>query len=769
MNRKSNRIILLGGIASLTLSLAAHAQRRPYIGYVYPAGGQQATTFQVRLGGQDLDALHSVLVTGPGVTARVVDYYRRLGNQEVQLLNEQLKELKRAPDTAPAMAPVMAPAMTNENPAKANENPAKANENPAKPSMEAEKPPESSNKDDPAQNLASRIERRIREAVQTPACASIANLVLLEITIAPDAPPGPRELRLVTARGVSNPLQFHVGQLPESTRTPMIPATLQVLGKEAAALRKRPPEEAEVRVTLPCTVNGQIASGEVNRYRFQANKGQHLVISTLARQLIPYLADAVPGWFQPVLTLYDANGREVAYDDDYRFKPDPVILYQVPADGEYAVVIHDGIYRGREDFVYRISIGELPFVTSIFPLGGPAGAPPPPGMAGWGLAGAKLDSPPPDARPGIVTLAANNTGRVSNRVPFALDTLPEESDREPNDTAAAAQKVTLPVIVNGRIDRADDWDVFQFTGKADDPLVIEVQARRLDSPLDSLIKLTDATGKVLAFNDDCEDLTSGTNTHHADSYLMTQLPADGTYFVHIGDTARHAGEEYGYRLRISAPRPDFELRVVPSSVAIPIKSSATVSVYVMRKDGFTGSIKLALKDPPAGFAAAPVVIPANQALAKFTVKGGPEPANTPVRLSITGSAMNGTQEIVREAVPAEDRMQAFLWRHLVPASDLPVLVFDPKYQAPPKRVAPVRPPPPEVPSPVAAATPATPNIPATPNTTVPPAANPPPAAKPKFTKQQIAGRLRQLKILYEDDLLTDAFYDAKVTECETAQ
>jgi hypothetical protein len=43
------------------------------------------------------------------------------------------------------------------------------------------------------------------------------------------------------------------------------------------------------------------------------------------------------------------------------------------------------------------------------------------------------------------------------------------------------------------------------------------------------------------------------------------------------------------------------------------------------------------------------------------------------------------------------------------------------------------------------------------------------APKPKFTKQQIAGRLRQLKLLYEEGLLTDAFYDTKVTECEAAQ
>ena len=631
--------------------------------------------------------------------------------------------------------------------------------------MEADKAAAVAGVDEPTQALIGNIERHVREAVQTPACASITNLVLIEVTIAPDAPPGPRELRLVTPRGVSNPLQFHVGQLPESTRKPMLAASLQVLGKEAAALRKRPPEEAEARITLPCTVNGQMASGEINRYRFHAEKGQRLVITTQARQLIPYLADAVPGWFQPVLVLCDSDGKELAYADDYRFNPDPVLLYQVPADGEYVFAIRDGLYRGREDFVYRISAGELPFVTSLFPLGGPAGAAPAPALSGWGLAGAKLDAPPAAISSGLVSLTASCSGHTSNRLPFAFGALPEILEAEPNDNAAAAQEVTLPVIINGRIERADDWDVFQFTGHGNDPLVVEVQARRLDSPLDSVIKLTDAGGKVLASNDDCEDLTSGTNTHHADSYLMTNLPADGTYFVHIGDTAQHSGEDYGYRLRLSAPQPDFELRVVPSSASLALKSAATVSVYAVRKDGFSGPIKLYLKNPPPEFSASPVVIAANQTLAKFTIKSGPTPTSEPVRLVVSGTGTLGTQQAERDAVPAEDQMQAFLWRHLVPASDLPVLVYDPKVLPVPKRVAPVRPLTAEELTLVVVGPPA-PAAGATPPATAAPGATPLPAGKPKFTKQQIAGRLRQLKLLYEDGLLTDAFYDARVTECE---
>ncbi len=744
MNRHFHRIAWLGWITALLLAPAAHAQRRPYIGFAYPAGGQQATTVQMRLGGQDLDDVNAVLVTGSGVTARIVEYDRRLGNQEVQLLNEQLKELKRKA-AAPAMAPEMAPAMAAEPPMMAE--------------MAAQPAPSGPRDGEPG--LSAKIERRVREAVQTPACAALANIVLVELRIDAGATPGARELRLVTLRGVSNPLPFHVGQLPESVRKPMVSANLQILGKEAAALRKRPAEEAEERITLPRTVNGQIASGEINRYRFQASKGQRLVISTQARQLIPYIADAVPGWFQPVLALYDGTGREVAYSDDYRFKPDPVILFQVPQDGDYVFAIYDGIYRGREDFVYRITVGDLPFVTSLFPMGGPADAPRPPAMTGSGLAGAQLDAPSADARPGVLSLAASKAGYVSNRVPFVLESLPEELEREPNDTLATAQKVTLPVIINGRIGHRDDWDVFQFIGKADDPLVIEVQARRLDSPLDSVVKLTDATGKVLAFNDDCEDLTAGINTHHADSYLMTRLPADGIYFVHIGDTARNSGDEYGYRLRLSAPQPDFELRVVPSSASLAVNSSATVTVYAVRKDGFSGPIQLTLKNPAPGFSAVPVVIPANQPFAKLTLKSGPAAPPALVELAVVGSATLGGLAIVRDAVPAEDRMQAFLWRHLVPANDLRVLVFDPKAQPPPKRVPPARPPP---------------KSPATPSATPPvagaavvAAGSPPAVVPPKFTKQQIEGRLRQLKLLYQEGLLTDAFYDAKATECEAGQ
>ncbi len=718
--------------AGLFAAPAAQAQTRPYIGFVYPAGGQQGATSEIRLGGQGLDDVHAVVVSGSGVSARIVECRRRLNNQELQLLNEQLKELKRATSSLAAATETIA-----------------AN---------------SGSQDDP-RKLIARIEKRVGEFVQTPACAALATLAIVEVAIEPQAVPGRREIRLVTPRGVSNPLAFHVGQAPEFSRKPMLSATLQVLGKEARALRQRPADEVEDRVTIPCTVNGQIASGEVNRYRFQARRGQRLVISTLGRQLIPYIADAVPGWFQPVLTLYDSKGKEVAFSDDYRFRPDPVILFEVPRDGEYVFAITDALYRGREDFVYRITIGESPFVTSLFPPGRQVGTSVTPKMKGWNLQAAVLTPLPNDTGPGIRSLTATRTEVVSNPVPFALDHLPDGFDQEPNNTPASAQPVKLPLIVNGRIDKTDDWDVFRFTGKSNETVVAEVQARRLDSPLDSVIRLTDATGTVLAFSDDREDLGAGVNTHQADSWFMATLPADGDYFIHLGDTARQGGKEHAYRLRLSGPQPDFELRVAPSSVRIRTNSTAAVTVYAQRRDGFTGAIKLELKDPPPGFSAAPVKLASGQNNAALTIKGPSSPTMLPVDLVVVGRAKAGANDLVHEAVPADDRMQAFLWRHLVPANDLKVLAWDPAYEPPPKRTAPVRP----VPAVVTNAVALTNLVNATNAIAATNAALVVAAAKPRFTKQQIIGRLRELKRLYEEGLIIDDFYIEKVAECEAAQ
>jgi hypothetical protein len=229
--------------------------------------------------------------------------------------------------------------------------------------------------------------------------------------------------------------------------------------------------------------------------------------------------------------------------------------------------------------------------------------------------------------------------------------------------------------VNGRIERPGDWDVFRFEGRADDEVVAEVYARRLDSPLDSVLKLTDANGQKLIANDDHEDKGNGLVTHHADSLLRTTLPVNGTYYLHIGDAQYKGGAAYGYRLRISSPQPDFELRVIPSSINARAGANVPITVHALRKDGFSNYITLALRDAPTGFRLNGRRVPAGKDQVRLTLKVPPKPLKEPLSLCLEGRAVIQGREIVRPAVPADDMMQAFMYRHLVPAKDLKVAVI----------------------------------------------------------------------------------------------
>ncbi len=597
----------------------------PHLGYVYPAGGRQGTIFQVRIGGRSLDGATDVTISGSGVEAKVVAQDKPLPQQQINSLREKLQELAKKGRDAATLKEM------------------------------------------------AEIRDQISASVKRLANPALAEVVVVQVTVAPDAALGERELRLATPLGLSNPLVLRVGQLPEFCENESSRATY--------------PETA---ITLPATVNGRIVPRDtskmlfparqgqqfqyanVDRYRFEAHPGQQLVVVASARELIPYLADAVPGWFQAVVALYDVHGKELAYDDDYRFHPDPVLHYVIPENGDYILEIKDAIYRGREDFVYRISIGELPFVTSIFPLGGPAGASTAVELKGWNLPVDKLTVTDQDQESGSRLLSVSKGELVSNHVAFGVDTLPECLEKEANDSPKSAQEVTLPIIVNGRIDKSGDWDVFRFDAHTGDQIVAGVYARRLDSPLDSVLKLTDADGRQLAFNDDHEDKGSGLDTHHADSRILATVPTDGTYYLYVGDAQRKGGAEYAYRLRISPPRPDFELRVCPSAINAAAGQTIPISVYALRKDGFSGDITLTLKGVPKMLVLSGGVVPGGQDHVQATLTLPPVARNEPISLRLEGRATIQGRELVRQAVPADDMMQAFAYRHLVPAKDLRV-------------------------------------------------------------------------------------------------
>ncbi len=624
--------------------------RLPRIGYVYPAGGRVGSTVAVTVGGQNLRPVSRVFVSGRGVAANLIEYVKPLSNQDIGNASRYIGQRSaylRAKDKPNAPQP------------------------PEKPELPDH--PLLRNIDDKTIDELSELRATLNDPKKQPN-AQIADTLRVNVTIAADAEPGDHELRVESPVGLSSPLCFQVSTVPEVAETD------SPTGKALTI----------PVVDLPVVLNGQVMPGDVDHFFFRARWGQRVVVRAYARKLIPYLADAVPGWFQATLALYDGNRAEVAFADDYGFEPDPVVFFMIPKDGVYEIEIRDSIYRGREDFVYRVAVGEMPFITSIYPLGAREGERATVNLTGWNILDRRLSL---DTSPGesIIRYATLSRNKLCNRVPYAVDTLPEADEAEANDRPNDAQKIDLPVTINGRIYKPGDVDWFEFKGQAGQEVVAEVYAHRLNSMLDSLLRLTDAEGKVVAWNDDYDNKEMGLQTRHADSYLSAKLPAAGVYRIQLADATRHGSDYHAYRLRVSAPRPDFGLRLMPSGATVPAGRVLPITVYAFRRDGFAGDIEVSLDESASGFHLSGGRIPAGVESIRMTLTAPPKDLDQPASLKLVGRASVAGRTVSRQVVPADDMMQAFIYHHLVPRDELAISVTKARFIAPAGQVASAKP------------------------------------------------------------------------------
>jgi len=174
---------------------------------------------------------------------------------------------------------------------------------------------------------------------------ALADSVTLEVTLAADAEPGRRELRVETPRGY--PILWRstlaTARIREQESEPVFePQTSSKAGfacrhDETPSRCGRGQRQIIPRERTWFTTRRAVHPRSADRFRFEARQGQQLVIAAAARDSF-LLPDAVPGWFQATLALYDAGeGRWLR-----RRLPvpsDPVLRFQVPEDGQYVVEI----------------------------------------------------------------------------------------------------------------------------------------------------------------------------------------------------------------------------------------------------------------------------------------------------------------------------------------------------------------------------------------------------------------------------------------------
>ena len=307
--------------------------------------------------------------------------------------------------------------------------------------------------------------------------------VMLEITAAKDASPGIHRFRIRTPLGTTNMMAFAVGALPE----------VKQRGKASTGSAAVPE-----MVALPATLIGDISTpGDKNSYEFEGKAGEEIVFRVQASRLGSDL--------KSMLILSDSSGQALATVGTRDANADAILHTKLTSDGRYTLSIADRDHGGGKNYFYRLDAGPLPYITSFFPLGVHAGEASEVSVAGFNLGDVReLKIEAPATAEGWTTTPLEASGvRPINEAKLAVGSEPEIIEREPNDTVAQAQIVSLPVTINGHIDGGikaggnPDEDYFRFHASRGEQLSIDVAAARLGSPLDSVIEVLDAQGNPI--------------------------------------------------------------------------------------------------------------------------------------------------------------------------------------------------------------------------------------------------------------------------------
>lgn len=472
--------------------------------------------------------------------------------------------------------------------------------------------------------------------------------LVASLTIAPDAPLGIQQIRIVTPYGVSNARNFVVGNLREII--------------EDETEESTPTMETDW-LALPVTVNGAIASiDDEDNFTFQLKKDARLICEVTA-QRIGSLLDSY-------LVLRNANGTEVANSglgDGF----DSVLDYTALETGKHTLHIRDIRYKGGDGYTYRLSIGELPYLETIFPLGGQRGT-----ENTVTVTGVNLDTV---ASIQVSIAAETPTGEQSLRVqtpsglatnphPFAIGNWAEMAETEPNNTSGNASAVTTPITLNGKIDKSGDVDWFSFEIEEPQILVFEVEAMKLSSNLDALLTLygpgkpVEASAEMASNGDKEQVLMVNDDAPSADARIDWNFEEAGKYSIAIRDLNNQGGETYPYRLNIRPLEPDCQLSVValdirnrPAAMDNPRVnrgSSVTLQIDVTRLDQFNGPIRLLCPSLPKTFDVSPTIVEAGQNRAMLTITAPWDAPLGLMPLSVVGVFAAGNRQIERTATPS---------------------------------------------------------------------------------------------------------------------
>ncbi len=210
----------------------------------------------------------------------------------------------------------------------------------------------------------------------------------------------------------------------------------------------------------------------------------------------------------------------------------------------------------------------------------------------------------PDVPAGNYWMRLVNTDGASQQRPFVVGSLPEVLESEPNDDPKKPHVLAdVNIVVNGRLNPANDVDHFAVDLKKGQTLVASLQANSLlRSPMDGVLQILSTAGFVLAENNDFNGL---------DPQIAFPVPKDGRYLIRVFafpstpdsdirffgselciyrlTLTTHGFADYAFPLAMSMKQPvSVELRgwnIPPSAKKINVKADAICEQFAVRHPG----------------------------------------------------------------------------------------------------------------------------------------------------------------------------------------
>lgn len=444
------------------------------------------------------------------------------------------------------------------------------------------------------------------------------------VRIKPSVETGRHEFRLLTGRGAWFGV-FWVGSTDES---------LEVEPNDSLRNAQN--------ISVPALINGRADGADPDYYRFHADAGQTVVFDVIATRLGSAL--------DPVLTLFDERGKELAYNDDAYIFKDARIAHTFTRPGVYAVLVSASFERSSKDADYRVLVTSNAYPRSALPLGARKGTMLEVVLRGWNMDRADRVSlgkdvaegrilertreslrvqidVPPSAPAGTSYLHVMSRGMDAEPVRFEVGQLPELTVG-----SSQALRVKASVVVNGQLpetgDRLKRVHSIEFDADAGGRYEFQVNAWRQGEVFDPVITLFGPDGRILGQED---DPAPNSFIHHPASHdprLVFVAPQSGRYRIQVRDATYEGGG--GYRLTIRPIAPGFEAEVRSPQLTIYTGRTANLLAVVRRtggvhqvepfrkpdneieqfrlieKDGWDTPIKVWVEGLPEGVSAEPV-------------------------------------------------------------------------------------------------------------------------------------------------------------------